>query len=510
MSENPLIARSSNVHTMLFFDDWFVHSYKGLNRLWKKPRPAGRSYTDPYSQYGAGMCSVEYHRESRLWRAWHDVPRPDRQDTPEIGVGSFVLLLWVSEDGVHWRPFREGETGIEVDPGRAETWPHVVCAQTCGGGGRVYFDARETDPDRRYKMAFNVLEGDDPAGLGCMGKTYGLHLATSKDGVQWRLEHCIHPTASDTTHSIVYNPTRERYQMTMRASSPDRRVWLMESRNTRDWEDPILILHGDPADPPSVQLYGMPHYYYEGYYIGLPWYLHTTYDERGFSKGCGVVDTHLAYSLNGIAWSRTDRRPFIGRGEPGEPNFGCVYACAMVEAPEGDLCFYAWEYPMPHGREGDGKAHLAPYRLRKDGFVCLAPEGYRGQLTTCAIIPEEERLSINARAPNGQIRVEVLDQSETPIHEYCGDNAACFTGDDTAWQVRWPQASLAALRGRIIKLRLTIVAGELYAIRFSGFIANSYWALKSLDGTAVGPTLLPADPAQLTQILNDAWDETKN
>ena len=47
--------------------------------------------------------------------------------------------------------------------------------------------------------------------------------------------------------------------MTMRASSPDRRVWLMESTDTSDWADPILILHGDPADPPSVQLYGMPY-----------------------------------------------------------------------------------------------------------------------------------------------------------------------------------------------------------------------------------------------------------
>lgn len=52
------------MHTMLFFDDWFVHSYKGLNRIWKKPRPAGPSYSDPFSRYGVGMCSVEYNRES--------------------------------------------------------------------------------------------------------------------------------------------------------------------------------------------------------------------------------------------------------------------------------------------------------------------------------------------------------------------------------------------------------------------------------------------------------------
>ena len=65
---------------MLFFDDWFVHSCKGLNRVWKKSRSASLFYADPYSKYGAGMCSVEYNRGSGLWRAWHDVPRPDCED----------------------------------------------------------------------------------------------------------------------------------------------------------------------------------------------------------------------------------------------------------------------------------------------------------------------------------------------------------------------------------------------------------------------------------------------
>ena len=481
------------MQAILFFDDWLMDSHQGLVRRWGRPVPIGTPYSDPYSLAGAGYTHVEYNRDTKQWRAWVRLPSPEGAyeiNPPDTGNG--VVVMWVSEDGLTWRPWEGKGKGAQDGP-----WPHVVFSGSVASGSQVFCDPAEGDSQRRYKMASVIWAGRHPEGKGHMGQCYELHLFTSPDGITWRQEGRIHPLSSDTFHSFTYNPHSRQYQMTLRANTPDRRIWIVRSKDMRRWERPELVLSPDPADPPCVQFYGMPHYEYDGYYIGLLWLFHTQYGEPDPVKRQGTVDTHLVYSMNGLAWNRTVREPFIPLSEPGEPGCGSVYASALVEAPDGRLRIYAQLSGRQHGESGSGKASVGAYDLRKDGFVCLRPEGKYGELVTRAIVPTGNLLTINARAPRGQVRVEILDASENPLPEFSEENAACFTGDETAWQTVWPQASFAELRGRRIKLRLRLDNAELYAIRFEGYLAYSHTAIDNLDGTELGPTLLPADGGEI-------------
>ena len=484
------------MHTILFFDDWFLDGHVGLVRRWNQPEPIGTPYSDPFSSSGAGYPHVEYDSDTGTWRAWALVSPPAEgtyhPDPPDIG--NRVVVLWVSDDGLDWRPWEGRDHGAQDGP-----WPHVVFAGAVEGCGQIFADPVETDPRRRYKAASVIWAGRDPDGKGHLGERYELRLITSPDGIDWRVEGPIHTLSSDTYHSFTYNPHRKQYQVTMRANTPDRRVWMALSDDTRSWSRPLLVLSPDPADPPCVQFYGMPHFQYHGYTIGLLWLFHTQYGEPDPVKRQGTVDTHLAYSLNGLAWNRTPRVPFLPLGEPGRPGSGSVYGSSLVESPAGDLRIYAIASQRQHGqREGPRtKSSLAAYTLRKDGFVSFRPEGRSGHLVTRAIVPTGGGLSLNVRAPSGQLKVEVLTASEVPVPEFSGDNAALFTGDETEWQVQWPAEAFGRLEGRRIKLRITLDIAEIYAIRFNGYFAYSHTAVDSLDGTELGPTLLPADGSEV-------------
>ena len=473
------------MQTLLFFDDWFLSWHQGLRRIWKQPRPIGEPYSDPYAEEGAAPTSVEYHGGSGQWRAWNNLVRnPIGRGQPlRQGVGNHLMLLWVSDDGVHWRPYDRGIHNDNVP----EEWPHVLFSQAVSGGGQVYCDAREDDPERRYKSVTVLCTGRDPV-HGVLGYTTETRIITSRDGVSWKVADLVHALGSDSYHSFSYNPSSERYQLLLRASSPDRRIFMSRSVDTRTWEKPFLVLGPDASDPQCAQFYAMPHFQYHGYYIGMLWVFHTQYDERTRRKGEGRIETQLTYSLNGISWNR-QRQPFVPMGEPGEAGEGCVYGCSLVEHPGGDLWVYALLSPFTHARVG--RNALAAYTLRRDGFVCLAPDGGWGVLTTCAIELASSRLTVNGRAPRGQIRVEVLNADEQPIEEYSGEGAAVFSGDETDWEVKWPNASLSQLQGKQIKLRLHLTHAELYAIRFEGVFAYSDHVHYNLEGTEYGVSALP-------------------
>jgi len=475
------------MHTLLFLDDWFLSWHQGLRRIWKQPRPIGEPYADPYAEEGASPASVEYHEGTGQWHAWNtSLCNPVGRGQPlRAGVGNHLMVLWRSDDGLQWRPYDGGIHNDNVP----QDWPHVLFSQATSGGGQVYRDEREEDPQRRYKSVTVLCTGTDPV-HGVLGYTSETRIITSGDGTGWKVAELVQPLPSDTYHSFSYNPSSRRYQLLLRASSPDRRIFMARSEDTRTWEKPFLVLGPDASDPPCAQFYGMPHFQYHGYYIGMLWVFHTQYDELARRKGEGRIETQLTYSLNGVSWNRTHRGPFIPMGEPGGAGEGCVFGCSLVDRPGKDLRVYATLCPFTHARVG--RNVMAAYGLRRDGFVCFAPDGGWGTLTTCAIVPDSGKLTLNGRAPRGQIRVESLTAEEQPIEGYCGERAAVFEGDETDWEVRWPNASFRDLRGKQIKLRFHLKYAELYAIRFDGVFAYSDHVHHDLEGTECGVSALPS------------------
>jgi len=107
----------------------------------------------------------------------------------------------------------------------------------------------------------------------------------------------------------------------------DRRVARQTSPDARTWSDLELIMQPDPADPPQVQLYGMPVVPYEGQFVGFLWMAHFSNAHRleRFNRLWGPIDCQLTYSFDGVHFQRGLREPFVALNEPGRPASGVVY-----------------------------------------------------------------------------------------------------------------------------------------------------------------------------------------
>jgi hypothetical protein len=95
-------------------------------------------------------------------------------------------------------------------------------------------------------------------------------------------------------------------------------------------------------DMPGVEFYGMQQFLYEGYFLGFLLRMWgAPNDLAGSTRFMGRVDSELTYSVNGLAWNRTNRRNFLPDRGWGRDNFGSEYPSVLVTDGEGWLRVYS-------------------------------------------------------------------------------------------------------------------------------------------------------------------------
>jgi len=105
-------------------------------------------------------------------------------------------------------------------------------------------------------------------------------------------------------------------------------------------------------------------------------------------------------------------------------------------------------------------------RYRKDGWVALKPSEREGELVTKVLLAGEY-LTINARTRSGgRVRVEVLDAKNQPLPDYCGANAASFTGDSVNARLNWNTGAQATLPRQPLRLRIKLDQADLFALHW--------------------------------------------
>ena len=104
-------------------------------------------------------------------------------------------------------------------------------------------------------------------------------------------------------------------------------------------------------------------------------------------------------------------------------------------------------------------------KLRRDGFVSI--DG-TGSLTTEKLMVAKGRnkLFINAKAPHGELRVEILTESGEVIDGYSAEDCIAFSGNDTAARIIWRNNDTASLPD-IFRLRFIQKNAQLYSFWFS-------------------------------------------
>ena len=396
-----------------------------------------------------------------------------------------------SRDGLHWeRP------NLDVEPGTNRVLVRGKGYMRDGVG--VWLDQESLDPNQRFKM-FVYFRGPNNYGSG---EAY-----TSTDGIHWSEPIRTGPCGDNTT--IFYNPFRKVWVYSIRSNTPP----LGRLRSYR--EHPDFITGADwgppgPADPggtgdlgPDVffwagpddldlpapdlgyptQLYNLDAAGYESLMLGL-FAIHRGPPNGVCWKGRFPKLTELCvgFSRDGFHWHRPDRRSFIGASrKEGTWNQSYVLSaggCCLVVGDKLYFYFCAFSGESPKlGRDmyAGGSTGLAT--LRRDGFCSMDTDSSGGVLTTRSVRFTGRRLFVNLDAPQGDLRVEIIDEKGVTIPPFSKIQSVPVSGNQTLAAVNWKGVSdLSKLEERPVRFRFYLRKGRLY----------SFWVSPDASGSSRG------------------------
>jgi hypothetical protein len=256
-----------------------------------------------------------------------------------------------------------------------------------------------------------------------------------------------------------------------------------------DIEDPRRPEYNVPAE-----LYNLDCVAYESVLLGLFTIFRGEYTDREKPN-----DVCVGFSRDGFHWDRPDRQAFLPVSEHvGAWNWANVQSAGGCCLVVGDrLYFYVSGRRGVPGTQEPGVCSTGLATLRRDGFVSMdAPPSSRhvhrldlasgpGMLITRPIRFTGRYLFVNVAAPDGELRVEVLDRDGTTLPGYALADCEPVRGDVVRARVRWRTAAhLGEVTGRPVRFRFRLTRGSLYA----------FW-VSAAEGGASGGYVAAGGPA---------------
>ncbi len=364
-----------------------------------------------------------------------------------------------SRDGIVWEQPKVGQGPFQGT--------NIVFGGHTHGQGQVWLDLEETDPQRRFKMIY----------CDWLSPGNGGHcLAFSPDGIHWT-PYANNPFIygeSDSNNTLIRNPCDGGYLLYMRPwdcaawkrldynRNTRRRIAVARGRTLFDWDEPINILHPDEID--RGEFYGMTVFHRHDVFFGLL---------SEYSHHRQTMDVQLAFSRDGLKWDRLPQRPcFLPRGGEGEfDNAMIIPAFGTVEV-DGDLRFYYNGRPTLHDdnsgqRIEDSAVGLAVAPMGR--LIGRRADGQQGFLLTHPLVIDGDELRLDAQVPgHGQLTVEVVEPDKyepggKTVPGFGAADCAVIQGNAVDLPVTWKGRSLAALRGKRVRLRFGMKVSTLYS-----------------------------------------------
>ena len=466
-----------DVGRQLFVDDFLIEE-TSLERVFHRPdyhpaNPILRPTTrwEKYDEYAertktrsnpAAMPfsdGVFYDPRDRLFKMWY------------MGGYSQNTCIALSHDGITWE-----KPALDVVGGTNITMALHRDSAT------VWIDLNERDRSRRFKMAAYY--------------DHYLLIYASPDGIHWRTLRRSGPAEDRTT--FFYNPFRNVWVFSIRDDGPIGR--FRRYHEASDFErgagwtkgQPIAWVAADiqdhrrPEYNVPTELYNLDCVAYESILLGLFTIFRGERTEREKPN-----DVCVGFSRDGFHWDRPDRGAFLPVSEHvGDWNWANVQSAGGCCLVVGDrLHFYVSGRRGVPGSNDPGVCSTGLATLRRDGFASmnhplaesrvqrLQPSPGPGTLITRPVTFSGRHLYVNLDAPEGELRVEVLDRDGRVIPEYAAARAIPVRGDSTRARVSWTGvADLAALAGQPVRFRFTLTHGRLYA----------FWVTPSASGASHG------------------------
>jgi hypothetical protein len=356
------------------------------------------------------------------------------------------------------------------------------------------FDPSEENPARRFK------------GLAYRGGE--LEPLVSGDGLSWANPGLAPLSSADESH-LILDEERKLFIATVKHGGPyGRAFFLTTSEDFENWSEQEMIFHADQVDQENgcerlqrffddpayltpvynrpeewrTDVYNFPVFPYEGLYLGLPVMHHWSGKHPPMYENVDSrKSVELASSRDLLHWERVAHRaPFLEHSPVGD---GSAYDTGQIVTTSGpvvrnnELWFYY--VGLKHrslsiadmlNREYLDAGAVCMARLRMDGFVSLKGGIEWGSVLTGPVNVEGSELCVNVDSWRGQVKAEISDAEDGRVLPgFSGEECVPAVIDSIDAPLRWKEkADLSELIGRKVRIRFSILRGELYAFWFAG------------------------------------------
>lgn len=167
----------------------------------------------------------------------------------------------------------------------------------------------------------------------------------------------------------------------------------------------------------------------------------------------------LGFSRDGFHWHRPFREPVVSVSNVADTwNYGNVQSVGGGCLVVGDR-LYMYHSGRTQEEESTGLAFF-----RRDGFASMEAGAGGGTLTTRPVRFSGRHLFVNLAAPQGELKVEVLNRAGEVIAPFTAANSNVARGDKTRLKIDWQGgADLSRFADQPVRFRFHLTDGALYA-----------------------------------------------
>ncbi len=469
----------------LFLDDYLVARTQNLTRRLERPRkwpdnplPLEPEHAWEQSRMDAG--SVIYDDQSKKFRMWYTVLMDKAKYADNFGYVCYAE----SSDGITWK-----KPMLRIHEFEGHLPTNIVTKGPSRKDHECLFPAvikTPHDPERLYKMLFTHRRSADNA------SHYGLHVASSKDGLHWTEPKLAYHGKCDNPPSLVWSAPLGKYFGYCRAQDSHkamaghiRSTGILESLDFDHWTPRKKVVITDKRDGyPFTQFHHVMVTQYGELMIGMADVMHMLANDNKTS----TEDVQLICSRDGWNWHRVaDRAVFVPNG-PGDYDREIVSPRSSLVVKDDKVYIY---YAGARIGQGQGEKHRDRVRalrqnkknrrdrggiclatLPADRFVAMIPSeaGAAGVLQTKPLQTNGATLLINAEVADGGLKVELLDASGKVLPGFERDRCRLIARGALRYRVVWDSPdgarTLKALpKGAPLAFRFHLRAGALYAFQ---------------------------------------------
>lgn len=330
--------------------------------------------------------------------------------------------------------------------------------------------------EERYKMLYTEII---PETLTVDGTLY-----VSSDLINWTVREHLWSKDGEPVTGAFYNHKKQCFTIIKRVSWGVRMVGYTETRDFKTYTPEVLCMQQDSLDGPLDEIYGMPSFAYDNFFIGFPYIYNGFPNSMSAKFSAGFIKAQLAYSYNGTNWLRSLREPFISgtfpeRAADKEFYAPMVWPSSML-VNDDSINIHACASKYEHGpgfKEKGANGYIFTYKLRKDGFIALESDdkNKESMFATRENAWHGGELHLNLKAKKATVAVYTSNRTQYEsmnlygvcevIEGYTHEDCIPFEGDSCDWIPKFKNGlTIDALSGKALAFEIKFTDGTVYSI----------------------------------------------